>query len=260
MSRKVAISLSNYNERRFGALQWFGISSALALLLAITCAAYSAQQGAVKRRLPAAPGVKHLARPPATAVLRATGVQNLVEVQPIQQSLLIELRYATNRNFTGHTLYFGALCILHKGTAEKLLAANSELQKQGYRLKIWDAYRPLSVQRALWKRYPKGGFVADPRVGSLHNRAAAVDVTLVDSHGKEVAMPSGFDDFSPRASIDYRGGSAAARKNRELLGTVMRRHGFRRIHKEWWHFNDSEAKKYRVLDISFKKLALRAVN
>ena len=236
-------------------LYWYNI---LVLLLVITCAAYCAQQGTVKRRFPAAPAVKPVVRQPLSVILRPTGVQNLVEVQPEQQSVIIELRYASNRNFTGHKLYTDAICVLRKGTAEKLVAANRELRQRGYRLKIWDAYRPLSVQRVLWKRYSKGGFVANPRRGSMHNRAAAVDVTMMDSHGKEVAMPSGYDDFSPRASIDYHGGSAVARKNRDLLGAIMRRHGFRRLHKEWWHFNDIDARRYRIIDIPFKELGARS--
>lgn len=168
-------------------------------------------------------------------------------------SLVVDLRYAGTHNFTGQRIYQQACLVLNEHTARKVLAANAEFQTLGYRLKIWDAYRPLSAQRVLWRKFPHGGFVADPSTGSMHNRGAAVDVTLVNAQGQELLMPSAFDEFTPRARIDYQQAPTEAMRNRELLARVMLKHGFQRIKHEWWHFQDTQGKKYPLQDIPFTK-------
>jgi D-alanyl-D-alanine dipeptidase len=186
----------------------------------------------------------------STTARPARALHGLVRVS--DPSLVVDLRYATTRNFTGQRIYPREAClVLHRHTARQLLAADAEFVTLGYRLKIWDAYRPLSAQRLLWKKYPHGGFVANPRTGSMHNRGAAVDVTLVDAQGRELRMPSAFDEFSPRAASDYRHASRAATRNRELLARIMLKHGFRRIKHEWWHFEDPQLASNPVLDVPF---------
>ena len=181
-------------------------------------------------------------------------IEGLVDVKQLDPTIKVELRYAGADNFTGKVLYSSdARCVLHQSTAKKLLAAQTEFSALGYQLKIWDAYRPLQVQRELWRAFPRSGFVANPRTGSMHNRGAAVDVTLLDADGVELPMPTGFDDFSPRAAIAYQGGTRETRENRELLARVMRKHGFTRIRKEWWHFEDRAGKRYPVQDIPFHR-------
>jgi D-alanyl-D-alanine dipeptidase len=186
---------------------------------------------------------------PLSAVRAVRAVHGLIKVD--DPSLVVDLRYATTHNFTGQRLYSHACLVLNAHTAPKLLAAAAEFQTLGYRLKIWDAYRPLSVQRVLWQNNPNGGQVASPHTGSDHNRGAAVDVTLVDARGAEVLMPSGFDDFTPRAASDYQQAPPEAIRHRELLKRIMLKHGFHGIKLEWWHFADSNAKAYPVLDIPF---------
>lgn len=183
-------------------------------------------------------------------------IKGLIEVTQLDKSFVIDLRYATTKNFTGKRIYTHAKCLLNRHTAEKLVAANAEFRRKGYRLKIWDAYRPKSAQLVLWKRAPNRRYVANPKKGSIHSRGAAVDVTLVDARGRELPMPTGFDDFSRRAHINYTGASAAARKNRELLASIMVRHGFRRLPHEWWHFADANAKRYPLLDVPFSAFAI----
>ncbi|HEY9061871.1 MAG TPA: D-alanyl-D-alanine dipeptidase [Pseudobacteroides sp.] len=178
-------------------------------------------------------------------------VKGLVELLKLDNTFVIDIKYATKDNFTKKIIYPSAKCIINKNTAAKLIKANNEFKKMGYRIKIYDAYRPHSAQKVLWDAASDKSFVADPKKGSNHNRGAAVDVTLVDKYGKEVRMPSGYDEFTKRAKLDYKDCPKEQINNRELLGRVMVKYGFKRIRSEWWHFDDSDAKKYQVLDISF---------
>ncbi|MGI6365139.1 MAG: M15 family metallopeptidase [Bacillota bacterium] len=180
------------------------------------------------------------------AVLEAS---DLVRVEDIDSAIVLDLRYATKNNLTGRAVYPAHVALLRRETARKLAAANAELIEQGYRIKLWDAYRPYHLHVQLWQAAgDKRHFFADPRYGSVHNRGAAVDVTLVDAQGREVEMPSDFDDFSGaghrRAPM-----SQAARANLDLLTEVMHRHGFVSIDFEWWHFEDSTWWRYPIIDV-----------
>ncbi|GMV92021.1 MAG: hypothetical protein AMXMBFR82_17990 [Candidatus Hydrogenedentota bacterium] len=158
----------------------------------------------------------------------------LVEVVP---DILLDLRYATDNNFTGEVVYPVARCFLVRDAALALRDAQADLRPLGYRLKVFDGYRPLSVQRRFWEILPDPQYVADPRIGSRHNRGYAVDLTLVDLDGNSVAMPTEFDDFTERAHRDSLAASAEAIGHREILETVMVRHGFIPFPTEWWHFD-----------------------
>jgi D-alanyl-D-alanine dipeptidase len=174
----------------------------------------------------------------------------LVPVLDYDDSFIIDLRYSTTNNFTGKKIYPVDTCLLQKGTLDKLINANNEFKKLGYRIKIWDAYRPASVQVHLWNLVKDTRFIASPYAsGSRHNRGAAVDITLVDSTGKELEMPTGFDEFNTSAYRTNTNISDAAKKNLELLTSVMEKNGFDRIETEWWHYDDSEADNYPILDI-----------
>jgi D-alanyl-D-alanine dipeptidase len=117
-------------------------------------------------------------------------------------------------------------------------------------LKIFDGYRPLSVQRKMWAVFPQPGYVADPKNGSRHNRGAAVDVTLVRlTDGTELRMPTPYDDFTERAHRDYMQLEEEAIRNRQLLEQIMTRHGFVGLPTEWWHFDFSDWQKYPLLDV-----------
>ena len=175
----------------------------------------------------------------------------LIDVNKLSAGFVTDLRYATEDNFTGIKLYPSGICCLQEDTAWKLAAANRELQKKGLSIKIWDAYRPLSVQKKMWKLMPDSRYIANPyKNGSKHNRGAAVDVTLVDKNGKELEMPSGFDDFSKRAIRNNPAMSAAAAKNLKLLTDAMTKNGFKAISTEWWHFDDTAYAVWPLLDIS----------
>ncbi len=182
-------------------------------------------------------------------------VEGLVRIRDLDPTIEVDLRYAGEDNFTGRQLYPVALCLLQKGTAEKLISAQAEFRADGYSLKIWDAYRPLSVQENLWEAFPDSRYVASPEVGSNHNRGAAVDVTLVDEEGEELVMPTGFDEFVPEAARSYPDIPDEARENMEYLTEVMVGNGFTTIESEWWHFNDENIDEYPLLDVRLEDFA-----
>lgn len=179
---------------------------------------------------------------------------DLVNLADMDSTIIIDLKYATTDNFFGDTLYSANICLLRKTVAERLVRVQQDLQKKGYGLKVWDGYRPLSVQKKMWEKVPDANYVANPTTGSNHNRAAAVDVTLVDSQGNALEMPTGFDDFSEKAASAYPDVTEKALKHRTILQQAMRKQGFETIRSEWWHFNDPDRKKYSVLDVPLKAL------
>ena len=191
----------------------------------------------------------------ATARAAAPGA-DLVPLESVQPPCLPEVRYATRHNFTGTVLYPIPRVFLHRDTARALARVQRDLQKRGLGLKVWDAYRPLSVQWKMWKLIRDERYVSNPaKSQGRHTRGTAVDVTLIDKLGRELPMPSDFDDFSERAHRDYQGGTADQRRNRQILEDVMTKHGFIGYPTEWWHFDLKGWVKYPVLDISPGQLA-----
>lgn len=179
---------------------------------------------------------------------------DLVLINSVYDGFVIDLKYATKNNITKTVLYDKELAYLQKNTLDKLIQVNEELRTKGYRLKIWDAYRPLFVQKKLWAAMPNSNYIANPfTTGSNHNRGAAVDVTLVDLNGVEVEMPTGFDEFGAKCRRGSKW-SAEATKNVEILTETMLKYGFDAIDSEWWHFDDINAKKYSIMDYKFRDL------
>ncbi|HHY81583.1 MAG TPA: D-alanyl-D-alanine dipeptidase [Clostridiales bacterium] len=181
---------------------------------------------------------------------RTEVLHGLVDIQELDPSIIVDLRYASNNNFMGFQIYpDNSRAYLRRETAVKLLQASEIFKKDGYYIKIWDAYRPLSAQKIMWEHSPLPGYIANPDNGSKHNRGAAVDITLVDKEGNELEMPTGFDDFTEKAARDYPHHSAEAKKNMDYLTQVMNSCGFKGIRTEWWHFEDIDARNYPLLDI-----------
>lgn len=165
---------------------------------------------------------------------------DLVRILDHIPAIYIDLKYATADTFTGEFIYDFTDAYLRYGTVKKLADVQSELEKQGYCLKIWDAYRPVSTQFKLWEVYPDPAYVANPNTGySSHSRGNTVDVTLVLADGTEVEMPTGFDDFTKLADRDYSDVSESAANNALVLETLMEANGFTGYYGEWWHFSDS---------------------
>ncbi len=161
-----------------------------------------------------------------------------MDLATVDNTILVELRYATPRNIAGRQLYPPkARCIVRRHIADGLKVAQAWLRPQGYGLKIWDAYRPPEIQQALWEISKNGSFVSSPGSGrALHTWGIAVDATLVDSAGKEMKMPTDFDDFSASAGMHYRGPDPHIAANLKLLQNAMGRGGFLGMKTEWWHF------------------------
>ena len=174
-----------------------------------------------------------------------------VDIRAINPRIALDIRYATTNNFTKRKLYRSARCILRTPVAQALSRVQSDLETQGLGLKVFDCYRPLSVQKFMWKIVPDSRFVANPANGSRHNRGAAVDLTLVDRAGKELPMPTGFDDFSERAGYSYKNLPQQVIKNRQTLRNAMAKRGFSALETEWWHFDGAGWQQYPISDISF---------
>jgi len=181
-------------------------------------------------------------------------VADIVDMKEVNPRIIIDTKYATEDNFAKKRLYDSNTCFLKKSTAAKLDAVQKELEGMNLGLKVWDCYRPLAVQQTLWTILPDERYVANPKKGSRHNRASSVDVTLVDSKAKELRMPTGFDDFSPRAHHHYQDLPDEAIRNRELLKSLMEKAGFIPLPEEWWHYDDEKWMQFEIIDKKFKNI------
>ena len=173
---------------------------------------------------------------------------DIVDVRSLDSTIALDIRYATYNNFTKKVLYPAAKAKLRREAAESLASVQRELKQQGLGLKVFDGYRPLSIQWKLWEVVPDPNYVADPRKGSRHNRGAAVDLTIIDSLGNELEMPTPYDDFTERAWHTFEDLPDAAKKNRALLKDVMMRHGFQPIQSEWWHYDFHGWEIFEIMD------------
>ena len=197
-----------------------------------------------------------LFNPPDPASAGATnGAQTeLVELNTLIPDILLDIRYATENNFTGQRVYPSARCFLARPAAEALARVERDLRNRGYRLIVYDGYRPLSVQRRFWEVLPDPRYVADPAEGSRHNRGYAVDVTLADSAGNPLPMPTDFDDFSEMAAADYPHLPPDRIRNRQVLQAAMERQGFEIFPTEWWHFDFPGWQDAPLLDVPIESV------
>ena len=178
----------------------------------------------------------------------------LVELITLDPSIKLDIRYATENNFVGKKVYPEARAFLQKPAAKALVKVHQKLKKQGLGLVIFDGYRPWSITKLFWEvtSEDKRKFVANPAKGSKHNRGCAVDLSVFDlKTGQLIDMPSGYDEFTERASPDYAGGTEKERENRDMLRRLMEGAGFTVNPNEWWHFDFKDWEKYAIYDISF---------
>ena len=181
--------------------------------------------------------------------------EELINLEREIPGIVLDIRYATTNNFTGQQLYPVAKCFLRRAAAEKLRDVEKELAASGLGLKIFDGYRPLSVQKKMWAIYPHEGYVANPKKGSRHNRGAAVDLTLIRLSDRiELPMPTPYDDFTEKAHRDYKDLPTEQIRNRELLERVMAKHGFEGLDTEWWHFDFGDWRRYEILDVDYSRI------
>jgi zinc D-Ala-D-Ala dipeptidase len=181
----------------------------------------------------------------------------LVELAKADSTIKLDIRYATSNNFMKRTMYAQARVFLQRPVAESLTRAHRILHRAGYGILVFDGYRPWSVTKAFWDQTPRSKrmFVANPKQGSKHNRGCAVDCSLYDVRtGKEIEMPSPYDDFTERAAANYSGGTDEQRRTRSILRKALEAEGFTVNPTEWWHFDHKDWKRYRVMDVPFEKL------
>ncbi|WP_316975909.1 D-alanyl-D-alanine dipeptidase [Shumkonia mesophila] len=171
----------------------------------------------------------------------------LVEVTPQTHGVLLYLAYATPDNFTGQPVYRRAACYLHADAEKRLRRAAELAAALGYRLKVFDGFRPSEAQWVLWNHTPDPDFLADPRRGSPHSRGVAVDLTLVDESGRPLDMGTAFDAFTPLSHHGDTEISPEAQRNRFLLLGLMSAAGWAFYGNEWWHYQLPDSRNYPVL-------------
>jgi D-alanyl-D-alanine dipeptidase len=133
-----------------------------------------------------------------------------------------------------------------------LIKANEKFMKKGYKIMLFDCYRPLDIQKKMWQIVSNPNYVADPKKGSIHNRGGAVDISLVDSTGVAIDMGTPFDFFGIEASHDYENLPEEVKENRRLLRKIMTRSGFRIFESEWWHYNLKNARRESLSNFKWK--------
>jgi D-alanyl-D-alanine dipeptidase len=181
----------------------------------------------------------------------------LVELISLDPTLRLDIRYATPHNFIGRPVYPEARAFLQRPAAEALLRVHRKLARSGFGLLIFDGYRPWSVTKIFWDSVSgeKRNFVADPSLGSKHNRGCAVDLSLYErATGRAVTMPTDYDEMTTRAYPDYGGGTPESRRHRDLLRAAMEAEGFTVHPREWWHFDYRDWARYPILNLPFSSL------
>jgi D-alanyl-D-alanine dipeptidase len=179
---------------------------------------------------------------------------DLIELTKLSKSIKLDIKYATADNFVGRAVYPEARAFLQRPAAEGVVRVHNLLKKKGLGIVVFDGYRPWAITKLFWDVVPedKRKFVANPERGSKHNRGCAIDLSIYDlKTGKPIAMPSAYDEFTERASPDYRGGTDEERANRDMLRRMMEAEGFTVNPNEWWHFDHRDWEQYAIYDIAF---------
>ncbi|HSI88275.1 MAG TPA: M15 family metallopeptidase [Pyrinomonadaceae bacterium] len=182
----------------------------------------------------------------------------MIELITLDSSIMLDVRYARDDNFIGRPVYPSARVFLQPVAANAVANVHRDLAENGLGLVIFDGYRPWSITKLFWEVVlpEHRQFVADPERGSKHNRGCAVDLSLFDrTTGDFLPMPSGYDEFTERASPDYPGGTDDERRNRDLLRSRMEAAGFTVNPREWWHFDHIDWESYPIADLSFEEAA-----
>ena len=162
--------------------------------------------------------------------------------------LVLEIRYATEQNITGKKIYADKRAWLREETIRKLAQVARELEEKGYRLVLWDGWRPASAQKALWAAKPDGRFLTPPNRVSRHTRGTSVDVSLADRNGKILEMPSDHDEFTDRADEDFSDVPKEVAQRARLLRKAMFRAGFSGVPDEWWHYDLRDWASYEPIE------------
>lgn len=170
--------------------------------------------------------------------------EGFVRLRDLDSTFVYDLKYATEDNFLRQQAYDCGECVIRHEVALALIQANAYFRSRGYRIKFFDCYRPLDVQKIMWSIVPDARYVADPAKGSVHNRGGAVDITLVTLSGEALDMGTGFDHFGEAAHHGYQQLGEPVKVHRKLLKEGMEAFGFEAIATEWRHYNFGQALKY----------------
>ncbi len=168
---------------------------------------------------------------------KETNDNAFVNLKNYSNDFVFDMKYATSDNFLKEKVYPCAECFLRVKTVQSLLAANKAFLDKGFKIKLYDCYRPIAIQKQMWEIVPNPTYVANPKKGSIHNKGGAVDITLVDSLGVELNMGTKFDFFGEEASHNYSNLSEEILANRKFLKQIMLQHNFKSFDSEWWHYN-----------------------
>ena len=190
-----------------------------------------------------------------TALLDITNENDntaFVNLRNYSNDFVFDMKYATADNFLKEKVYPCDECFLRVKTVKSLLEANKSFLEKGFRIKIYDCYRPKSIQKKMWKIVPDANYVANPKKGSIHNRGGAVDISLVNSNGIELDMGTKFDFFGKEASHNYLQLSEEILANRKFLKEIMLQHDFKSFDSEWWHYNLNGSNNDEVSNLKWK--------
>lgn len=188
--------------------------------------------------------------------VKADSSKKMIELKSLIPNIVYDLRYASTNNFMHRLMYpeNTTKTFLRLPAAVALSKAQRELNEEGLGLKIFDAYRPYSVTEKFWELVHDERYVANPAKGSGHNRGIAVDLTIINlKTGEELNMGTGFDNFTDSAHHAFTNLPEEILQNRNLLKTIMEKHGFKLFEPEWWHYFIANGDRFEVLDIDFKK-------
>ena len=179
----------------------------------------------------------------------------LIDLEKFIPGIKLDIRYATENNFTGQKVYTLAKAFVRLPVAEALKLIQNKLMKDGFELKIFDAYRPYDATALFYEIYRDTNFVASVWTGSRHNRGCAIDLTIVHTAtGEELIMPTPYDDFTEKANPGYMDLPDDVIHNRSILIRIMEKYGFKVINSEWWHFDFNDWKNFELMNISFEEL------
>jgi D-alanyl-D-alanine dipeptidase len=188
--------------------------------------------------------IKHVQEGSNTPIISFGNLNDttFVNLNAYSLDFVYDMKYATEDNFLKAKVYDCAECYLRLKTIKALMKANAKFMKKGLKIKLYDCYRPLDIQKKMWTIVSNPIYVANPSKGSIHNRGGAVDISLVDRNGVELDMGTPFDFFGIEASHDYKNFSKEILDNRKLLKKVMLQSNFQSFDSEWWHYNLKNAK------------------
>lgn len=218
----------------------------LLVLLTLTCVVYGQRYSY---------GLKPMQLPQYELSVEKDGMKELINLEKFIPGVVLDIRYATENNFTKEKIYALSKAYARKPVAEALKNAQAEFVKQGVGIKIFDAYRPYAATVKFYEVYKDTTYVASPYRGSRHNRGCAIDMTLIDlKTGRELEMPTEYDSFKKEAWPTTPVSDPLVKKNRDLIISVMNKHGFKVNSSEWWHFDFRGWEKFEVMDIDFEDL------